>query len=92
MPNLSYIRTEIERMRVQVSRQPKEILQLQRSGISTASAVLLVRMHAKIDQLRSSANGSRRSRRQSPRSSAVGAGNARAAQMVRRERDRQTRR
>jgi Fe2+ or Zn2+ uptake regulation protein len=54
MPSLSYIRTEIERMRVQVSRQRKEILQLLRSGISTASAeLLLVRMHAKIDQLRS---------------------------------------
>jgi hypothetical protein len=55
MPNVSsYIRTEIERIRVQVSRQRKEILQLQRSGISTASAELLLeRMHAKIDQLRS---------------------------------------
>ena len=54
MPDLNYVRTEIERMRVQVSRQRKEILQLQRSGISTASAeLLLARMHAKIDQLRS---------------------------------------
>jgi Fe2+ or Zn2+ uptake regulation protein len=54
MPDLNYVRTEIERMRVQVSRQRKEILQLLRSGISTASAELLfVRMHAKIDQLRS---------------------------------------
>jgi hypothetical protein len=54
MPDLNYVRTEIERMRVQVSRQRKEILQLLRSGISTASAeLLLVRMHAKIDQLRS---------------------------------------
>jgi hypothetical protein len=52
MPNLSYIRTEIERMRVQVSRQRKEILQLQRAGISTASAeLLLARMHTKIDAL-----------------------------------------
>jgi hypothetical protein len=50
---LDHIRGEIERMRVQVSRQRKEILQLQRSGISAASAeLLLVRMHAKIDQLR----------------------------------------
>jgi hypothetical protein len=49
MPNVSYIRTEIKRIRVQVSRQRKEILQLQRSGISTASAeLLLVRMHAKM--------------------------------------------
>ena len=49
---LEHIRGEIERMRVQVSRQRKEILQLQRAGISTASAELLLgRMHAKIDQL-----------------------------------------
>jgi hypothetical protein len=35
-------------MRVQVGRQRKEILQLQRAGISTASAELLLgRMHAK---------------------------------------------
>jgi hypothetical protein len=54
MFSLNYVRTEIERMRVQVSRQRKEILQLQRSGIPTASAeLLLARMHAKIDQLRS---------------------------------------
>jgi len=52
MPDLNPIRNEIERMRVQVSRQRKEILQLQRAGISTASAeLLLARMHAKIDQL-----------------------------------------
>jgi hypothetical protein len=52
MPDLNLIRSEIERMRVQVSRQRKEILQLQRAGISTASAeVLLVRMHTKIDAL-----------------------------------------
>jgi hypothetical protein len=39
-------------MRVQVGRQRKEILQLQRAGISTASAeLLLARMHTKIDGL-----------------------------------------
>jgi hypothetical protein len=49
---LDHIRGEIERMRVQVSRQRKEILQLQRAGISTASAeLLLARMHTKIDAL-----------------------------------------
>jgi hypothetical protein len=49
---LDHIRGEIERMRVQVSRQRKEILQLQRAGISTASAeILLARMHTKIDEL-----------------------------------------
>jgi hypothetical protein len=42
----------IEPMRVQVVRQRKEILQLQRAGISTASAELLLgRMDAKIDDL-----------------------------------------
>jgi hypothetical protein len=49
---LSHVRSEIEHMRVQVGRQRKEILQLQRAGISTASAeLLLARMHAKIDDL-----------------------------------------
>jgi hypothetical protein len=52
MPDLNHIRSEIERMRLQVSRQRKEILRLQRAGISTASAeLLLARMHTKIDQL-----------------------------------------
>jgi hypothetical protein len=35
---LEAIRCEIERMRAQVGRQRKEILQLQRAGIPTASA------------------------------------------------------
>jgi hypothetical protein len=52
MPDLDFIRREIEHMRVQVGRQRKEILQLQRAGISTASAELLLgRMHSKIDDL-----------------------------------------
>lgn len=52
MPDIDHIRGEIERMRVQVGRQRKEILQLQRAGISTASAELLLgRMHTKIDGL-----------------------------------------
>ena len=46
------IRSEIEHMRVQVGRQRKEILQLQRAAISTASAeLLLLRMLAKIEGL-----------------------------------------
>ena len=41
-----------EHMRVQVGRQRKEILQLQRAGLSTAATELLLgRMHAKIDYL-----------------------------------------
>jgi hypothetical protein len=52
MPDLDFVRREIEHMRVQVGRQRKEILQLQRAGISTASAELLLgMMHIKIDDL-----------------------------------------
>ena len=49
---LDHVRSEIEHMRVQVGRQRREILQLQRAGLSTAAAELLLgRMHAKIDDL-----------------------------------------
>ena len=49
---LDHVRSEIEHMRLQVGRQRKEILQLQRAGLSTAAAELLLgRMHAKIDDL-----------------------------------------
>ena len=49
---LDYVRSEIERMRTRVHRQRGEIRQLQRAGISTASAELLLgRMHSKIDGL-----------------------------------------
>jgi hypothetical protein len=49
---LETTRGEIERMRAQVARQRKEILQLQRAGIPTASAeALLQRMLDKIDGL-----------------------------------------
>ena len=49
---LDHIRSEIERMRVQVSRQRKEILQLQKAGISTSAAeALLQRMLNKIEAL-----------------------------------------
>jgi hypothetical protein len=52
MPDLEFVRREIEYMRVQVGRQRKDILKLQRAGISTASAELLLqRMLAKIDAL-----------------------------------------
>jgi len=52
MPTLDYIRAEIEHMRTQVGRQRREILQLQRAGISTASAELLLqRMLDRIDGL-----------------------------------------
>jgi len=52
MPDLDYVRREIERMRIQIGRQSKEILQLQRAGIGTASAeALLSRMEAKVETL-----------------------------------------
>jgi hypothetical protein len=52
MPDIEFIRAEIERMRIQVHRQRGEIRQLQRAGIPTVSAeALLDRMLNKIDQL-----------------------------------------
>jgi hypothetical protein len=49
---LDRVRSEIEHMRAQVGRERKEILQLQRAGISTAAAELLLqRMLAKIEGL-----------------------------------------
>jgi hypothetical protein len=52
MPDLSHVRSEIERMRAQVSRQRGEIRLLQRAGIPTVSAEALVeRMLNKIDEL-----------------------------------------
>ena len=52
MPDIDFIRGEIERMRVQVGRQRKEISSLAHAGISTDSAeALLQRMLGKIDAL-----------------------------------------
>jgi hypothetical protein len=52
MANLEHTRAEIERKRVQVSRQRREILQLQRAGISALPAeALLARMLTAIDNL-----------------------------------------
>ena len=52
MPDIQYIRAEIERMRIQVHRQRGEIRQLQKAGIPTASAeALLGRMLKNIDGL-----------------------------------------
>jgi hypothetical protein len=85
VPDLNFIRTEIERMRGQVHRQRKEILQLQRAGISTASAeLLLARMHTKIDGLCAERERLKASSSSGPK--AAGVGDAGAAQMVRRQR------
>ena len=52
MADLDLIRRDIEHMRIQVGRQRKEILQLQRAGVGTASAeALLGRMLVRIDGL-----------------------------------------
>ena len=49
---MDHVRSEIEFMRTQLSQQRREILQLQRAGLSSAAAELLLgRMHAKIDDL-----------------------------------------
>lgn len=52
MPDLPYLRSEIERMRYQIGRQRREIRDLQRAGIPTKPAEeLLERMLAKVDGL-----------------------------------------
>ena len=52
MPDINFIRSEIEYMRRQVQRLHGEIRQLQHSGISSTSAeVLLERLLNKIDDL-----------------------------------------
>ena len=49
---LQFICAEIERLRLQLRRQQNEIFTLQRSGIGTASAeLLLTRMQASVDAL-----------------------------------------
>lgn len=59
MPDIDFIRREIERMRAQVHRQRGEIRQLQRAGIPTNSAeTLLDRMLNKVDELAPSVTGS----------------------------------
>ena len=50
--DLSIIRADIEQRRYQISRQRKEVLDLQRAGISTKPAEeLLARMLTKVDEL-----------------------------------------
>jgi phage shock protein A len=52
MPDIDFIRTDIEYRRRQVQRLRSEIRELQHSGISSVSAeVLLDRMRNKIDEL-----------------------------------------
>ena len=52
MPDIEFVRGEIQRTRLQVLRQRKEIMQLQRAGLPTSSAeALLDRTLNKIDDL-----------------------------------------
>jgi hypothetical protein len=52
MPDIHYLRSEIDHMRRQIFRQRREIRDLERAGISTKSAEeLLERMLAKVDGL-----------------------------------------
>jgi hypothetical protein len=52
MPDIEFIRAEIQRTRLQVLRHRNEIMQLQRAGLPTTSAeALLDRMLHKIDDL-----------------------------------------
>jgi hypothetical protein len=49
---LDWVRSEIERMRAQIRAQEREIRMLQRAGVATASAeLLLTRMRAKVEDL-----------------------------------------
>lgn len=49
---LQFISTEIERLRLQIRRQQTEVFTLQRSGIGTALAeLLLARLQASVDAL-----------------------------------------
>jgi hypothetical protein len=52
MPDIEFIRAEIQRTRLQVLRHRREIIQLQGAGLPTTSAeALLDRMLNKIDDL-----------------------------------------
>ena len=52
MPDIEFVRGEIQRTRLQVLRHRREIMQLQRAGLPTTSAeALLDRMLNKIDDL-----------------------------------------
>ena len=53
MRDLALVRLEIDRMRFQISRQRRELLQLQRAGIGTSGAeALLQRMQDALGRLR----------------------------------------
>ncbi|WOH47454.1 hypothetical protein RX328_25055 [Bradyrhizobium sp. sBnM-33] len=88
MPDIDFIRNEIEHMRTQVGRQRKEILQLQRAGISTAAAELLLqRMLAKIEGLCDERDRLKKEEGGPTRGACLGAGvgDARSTEMVRRQ-------
>jgi len=64
MSSIEFIRTEIERLRVQISRQQQDILRLQRTGRPTELAeVLLERMRASVEGLCEKRDGMQRKSR-----------------------------
>jgi hypothetical protein len=74
VPDFDFIRAAIERMRIQVRRQRREILQIQKAGIATASAkVLLQRMLDSIDGRCADRNRMRAEQPKSPK--VLGGGN-----------------
>lgn len=64
---LDWVRDEITRIRGQIRAQEREIQMLQRAGIATASAELLLsRMQARVDDLCRELNALRRAASASP--------------------------
>jgi hypothetical protein len=85
MPNINHIRAEIERMRMQIHRRRGEIRQLQRAGIPTTSAELLLeRMLNNIDGLCAERDRLKKEQPRPPKETcwAGVAGDARASRMV----------
>jgi hypothetical protein len=73
MPDIDFIRAEIEWMRKQVGRQRSEILQLQKAGIPTSSAeALLERMLNTVDDLIGERNRLKAAARYRPKSRVLG--------------------
>ena len=68
MPDIEFIRAEIERTRLQVLRRRNEIMQLQRDGLPTTSPqALLDRLLNKIDDLCAERDRLRRGQQHPPR-------------------------
>ena len=87
MPDIEFIRAQIEHMRRQVDRQRGEIRQLQRAGISTASAeALLDRMLHNIDRLCEARDQLKKEQPGPTKGKALGGRREQVSRMVRRQR------